>query len=256
MINTAMRTALLLLIFLFGNAAANSNNVKSKAEFQLPPNFQSTYQVEKYNTNVGEMHNTLTYRNGSINYYSIAKAKGLAALFVSAEPTELSILNWPETAALTLPQQQSFNFVQEEEHKRNQHIEFKLLATGETLVEGSYKFKPYSLKTNEKVWSRQLLLLLISSDFQLNPNISSNNFFIADKGHINKFTYTVLGNEAIDYQGKTLATVKIKIIKENSKRFSYAWLSKTQFYLPLKIEQYKGEDLNVRMRLTQLKLNK
>jgi len=251
-----MRVVIVLVLFIFNSSAANSigASVNIGTKFKLPPNHQSTYLIENYNTDVGEMKNTLNYHNGVINYSSIAEAKGIATLFVSAVPTELSLLSWPENAASTLPQQQSFDFVQEEGHKKNQHIEFKSLATGETRVEGSYKFKNYSLTTDKKVWSRQLLLLLISSDFQLNPNTSSNSFFIADKGQINKYTYTVLTDAPIKYHKQPLPTVKIKIAKEDSNRTSYAWLSKNQYYLPLIIEHYKDNDLKVRMQLTQLKL--
>jgi len=227
---------------------------EAPAIFKLPPNHTSTYQLEKFNTDVGEMQNTLNYQNGIIRYSSIAKAKGLAALFVSEDATEVSLLSWPENTSFTLPQQQSFNFIQEAGHKKNQHITFKPIDTNQTLIEGSYKFKTYSFSSNKKLWSRQLLQLLISSDLQLNPNTLSNSFFIVDKGLIKKYTYTVLGDEKFKYKNKTLAALKIKILRENSTRMSYVWLSKTQFYLPLKIEHYKDNDLNVRMQLTQLKL--
>jgi len=246
----AISCALILAGLMFSSTAS----AQVKPTFKLPPNHLSYYQVEKYGAHVGNMQNTLAYQKGVINYSSIAQAKGLAKLFVNAEPTERSILNWPENAALTLPQQQSFNFIQEEGHKRNQNIEFNYQQTGETHINGRYKHKAYTLKTDKKVWSRQLLLLLISSDFQLNSNITDGSFFIADKGHIYNFTYTVLATENIEFHGQSLPAVKIKIIKEGSKHMSYVWLSKTQFYLPMKIEHYKGDDLNVRMRLTQLKI--
>jgi len=248
--------AISCVLLLSGLVFANTAKVEVDPLFILPPNHQSFYEVEKYGTHVGNMQNTLTYQNGVINYSSIAQAQGLAKLFVDDEPTELSILDWPESSALTLPQQHSFNFTQAEGHKKNQQIEFKYPQSGETLIKGRYKNKAYTLTTDKKVWSRQLLLLLISSNFRLNPNTTSNRFFIADKGHVYKFTYTVLAAENIESHGKSLPVVKIKIIKEGSKRMSYVWLSKTQYYLPLKIEHYKGEDLNLRMRLTQLKINK
>jgi len=249
---TTISCALVLVGLVFARAAT----AEVKPAFTLPPNHQSFYQIEKYGTHVGDMQNTLTYQHGVINYSSIAQAQGLATFFVNEEPTELSILDWPENAALTLPQQHSFNFTREEGHKKNQNIAFKYPQTGGTLINGSYKHKDYALTTDKKVWSRQLLLLLVSNDFRLNPDITSNHFFIVDKGHIYKFTYTVLATENIDFNGKPLPSVKIKITKEGSKRMSYVWLSKTQYYLPIKIEHYKGEDLNVRMRLNQLKINK
>ena len=231
------------------------NKASKQTAFILPPNHKSLYSMEKYGSHVGEMKNELRYKDGTINYSSIAKAKGLASFFIKAEPKESSALNWPEQDHSSLPRQQSFSYFQGEKHKKNQQIMFEYIETGETHIKGSYKFKPYSLQTSQTVWARQLLPLLMSSDLQLNPHIISNSFYITDKGHVQKYTYTLVASENIEFKSKTQHALKFKLNKEGSRRLSYVWLSRDHYYLPLKIEQYKDGDLNVRMLMTDLKLD-
>lgn len=253
-------TRLLLPLFLILSVWAtvlpdlHSETVISPS-FLLPKNHLSLYSIEKYGSHVGEMRNELRYHKGVIHYSSIAEAEGLAALFIKSSPEEVSILNWPENSVSTLPQQQSYRYIQEKGHKKNQQITFNNTQAGKTHITGSYKFKPYTLETEEIVWSRQLIPLLMSSDLQQNPAITHNSFYIIDKGTIQKYTYTLESTENIEFENKAQPVLKFKINKDGSQRMSYAWLSKAHLYLPLKVEQYKNGDLNIRMLLTHLNLN-
>lgn len=226
----------------------------SDTKFKLPANHQSTYRIEKYGSHVGNLKNKLLYQNDVINYSSVATAKGFAALFLSANPTESSILNWPEAADLTSPKQQSYLYSQEKKHKKNQQILFDHSVNGKTLINGSYKFKAYNLETEHLVWGRQVIPLLMSNDLQQNPAITSNSFYITDKGTIRKYTYTLESVDDIKFENKLVPVLKFKITREGGRRMSYVWLSKKHYYLPLKIEQYKDNDLSVRMLLTHFNL--
>ena len=224
--------------------------------FFIPPNHKTQYHIEKFGTYMGDMKNELQYKDGIIHYSSLATAKGFASLFVRSTPKEMSILHWPENAHSTIPQQQSFDYFQGENHKRNQQISFNHSTEGEIQINGSYKHKSYKLKTDKVVWARQLLSLLMSRDLQLHPDTTTNSFYITDKGRIEKYTYTLVATEDFKFKGETLPVLKFKITKNDSRRMSYAWLSKGHYYLPLKIEQYKDGDLNVRMLMTHLNLDK
>jgi len=238
-----------ILPALFINVQASSD-----ARFKLPSNHQSTYRIEKYGSHVGDLKNTLLYQKDVISYSSVATAKGFAALFLKANPTETSILNWPEAIGLRLPEQHSYHYTQEKEHKKNQQILFDHSVNGKTLINGFYKFKPYNLETEHLVWSRQVIPLLMSNDLLQNPTITSNSFYITDKGTIRKYTYTLESVNDIEFENKQLQVLKFKITKEGGRRMSYVWLSKKHYYLPLKIEQYKDNDLSVRMLLTHFNL--
>lgn len=238
-----------ILPVLFINAQATSD-----AKFKLPANHQSTYRIEKYGSHVGDLKNKLLYQKNVITYSSVATAKGFAALFLKANPTETSILNWPEAAELTLPKQQSYHYSQKKKHKKNQQILFDHSINGKTLINGSYKFKPYNLETEHLVWGRQVIPLVMSNDLQQNPTITSNSFYITDRGYIRKYTYTLESTDDIKFENKQVPVLKFKITREGGRRMSYVWLSKKHYYLPLKIEQYKDNDLSARMLMTHFNL--
>ena len=93
----------------------------------------------------------------------------------------------------------------------------------------------------------------MSNDLQHNEKKLNNHFFITNKGSINKFSYAFEKKEELKLNKKTFEVLKFKIQKQGSHRFTYAWLSKTHYYLPLKLEQFKDNKLNIRMLMTELK---
>ncbi len=238
--------SLLLLVF--------TADAFASAEFILPPDSQSRYSITKYGIKLGEMQNTLSYQNGVINYTSIATATGMASLFIKEDPEEISILNWPENSELKRPRQQSYNYFQGKNHKKNQKISFNWSAEDKVNIEGTYKKKTYKLSSGKILWARQLLPVLMSSDLQLKPDTISDSFYITNKGNIDKYTYTLEATENLEFKNKNYPVLKFKISYKGSSRMTYAWLSKAHYYLPLKIEQYKKGALNVSMLMTDLEL--
>jgi len=244
---------LLFYLFFIFNSLAHANDA---SQLLLPPNFHSVYSIEKFSTQVGEMQNTLSYKNDVVHYFSKAKASGIASLFIKANPKETSVLRRPQNTPLVLSRQLSYDYFQNKKHKKNQQIKFSYNENNITHIEGNYKNKNYTLQTDKTVWSRQLLPLLMSSNLQQNPNTTKNSFYITDKGNVKKYTYTLEAKETLEFKNKKWPVLKFKIVKEGNQRMSYAWLSKAHYYLPLKIEQYKNHELNIRMLLTQFKLKK
>ncbi len=253
-LSSTLYFALIFLLILALSSAGLSAEPVQATTFKLPPNHHSTYLIEKYDTVVGEMKNDLNYENGVIHYQSTATAKGLASLFIGTDPSESSVLNWPDNKQQALPRQQSYDYIQEKQHKKNQHMVFNYTDDDKALINGSYKNKDYYIESEQPVWARQFLPLLMSSDLQLNPNITEHSFLITNKGRMQKYTYTLEGDETLEFNNKKLAVKKFKITKKDSRRMSYAWLSRTHYYLPIKIEQYKDDELNGRLILTHLKL--
>ncbi len=248
------------LILLFALAplgacyAKSHHNSIENTLFHLIPDHQSFYRVEKFGTDIGEVVNTLRYQKNVVNYTSVASAKGIASLFVKNDHEEISILHWSQN--MPRPIQQSFSYFRGKKHKRNQQILFKHITPGETQLEGSYKHKNYTLKTNETVWSRQMLPLLMSEQLQHKADTKTQKYYIINKGRIQKYYYTYENTEDIKYNGKMQSTLKFKVQRLDSNRLSYVWLSKKHYYLPLKVEQYKDGELNVQMFMTQLKFKR
>ncbi|VAW57470.1 hypothetical protein MNBD_GAMMA07-2347 [hydrothermal vent metagenome] len=241
-----------LLLFITIAPMVNANS-KNSERFRLIPNHQSEYRIEKYSNNVGNVKNVLNYSKNVVKYSSIASATGIASFFIKDDHEETSILYWPKNTQY--PKQQSFNYFRGKKHKKNQQILFKYIKAESTLIDGNYKRKSYTLETSKTVWTRQLLPILISSELQNSPNTKVKSFFITNKGHIQEYTYTLEALEKMSFKQKQLDVLKFKISREKNRRTSYVWLSKDHYYLPLKIEHYKDDKLNVSMFMTQFKLN-
>lgn len=241
----AFFSVILLLLASFKATAA--------ADFVLPPNHQSTYTIKKYGTKVGEIHNELKQSNGTATFTSKASASGFASFFSKDKITEVSTFNYPEDDIQGTLKQQSYRLQHSKKKKKNQDITFKHTSSGKLNIAGTYKHKNYQLKSEKAVWARQLLPLLMSQDLQLNNKTASNRFSITDKGSLQNYTYTLEKTENLRILGKVHAALKFKINREGSNRMSYVWLASTYHYLPLKIEQYKGDKLSASMFLKKFK---
>ncbi|VAW67167.1 hypothetical protein MNBD_GAMMA09-3033 [hydrothermal vent metagenome] len=231
-------------------------SIFASPNFLLPPDHQSTYSVTAYGAPVGKMHNRLLSQDDTIHYTSEASATGLATLLVSGSATETSVLTWPDRNSTTFPELQSYRFNYGKKQKKNQTIKFSRDEKGLYKIDGTYKNKTYSLTSEKKVWDRHMIPLLMSSDLQLDNDKSTGELYISDKGSLQTYTYTLKKTENIKFQGQNLAVLKFMITKLNSKRMSYVWLSKTHYYLPLKVEQYKSDELQGGMLLETIEFTK
>lgn len=244
------------------SADKSTEKILSTVKFILPPDHQSTYSIEKYDSHVGDMHNVLKQTGNQVKYTSETNATGFASLFVKNDVNETSLLNWfEETSGKTL-RQQSYQLFRGKKHKKNQNISFNWpvdVGTDdrkEIRINGNYKKRSYELLANQPVWGRHFLTLLMSNEFLSNKGKQTNTFHITDKGSSQKYTYTLEKAEKLFFSGKNYPVLKYRIIREGSSRMSYTWLSKEHYYLPLKIEQYKDHKLNVSMLMTEFRLTK
>ena len=215
----------------------------------LPANHHTTYTVNKYDTDVGEISNQLQHQDGTTTYTSKAIATGFAAFFVKEEINETSTLVWSQNTSQSSPHQSAYDLTHRKKHKKDQHITFKLTDKGSMDIDGSYKQQAYQLKSETTVWSRHLLPILMSNDLLQDNNRSSNTFQITDKGDIDSYTYTREKTEKLSIADKTYNSVKFTISAQGSNRTTHVWLAKSLDYLPVKIEQYKGSELNASMLL-------
>jgi len=250
-LNRHFKPALLVfahIIFILSHAFVADSFASNS--FNFPPAHQSTYSIEKFGTYIGNMHNELKQQGEQLSYISTTKAQGFAALFVKNDFIETSILNWPEQDLKTAPQQQSYHLFRGEKHKKNQNISFDWSNNKALKISGSYKNRKYNLSSEQAVWGRQLLPLLMSQKLLSAKPDSTQTFHITDKGSLQKYIYTLEGTESIYLSGKAYPALKYKIKKQASESWSYTWLSSEHYYLPLKIEQYKDGELNVNMQMT------
>lgn len=213
---------------------------------ELPALHQAVYSVKKFGTSLGEMTNEFSREQDQLHYTSSARASGIAALFISGVITEHSILRQTENSAL---QQLSYTLDNPGKKRKNESISFNWPASGEAQISASYRNRNEIIRSTSATYSRQLLPLLMSRDLLQNNQRKSNQFQVVEKAKLEHYHYQLLGEETLRYKGETLNTLKFRIDKQDSDSYSHVWLAETTDYLPLKIDQYQGEDLQASLQL-------
>ena len=172
----------------------------STTKFILPPDHQSRYSINKFDSHVGDMHNTLKQTGNQVKYTSKTKATGFASLFVKNDVNEISRLNWFESNSERTLRQQNYQLLRGKKHKKNQTISFdwssiKDNSTNDNLtnkdlnnvkINGSYKNRTYEFVTEQPVWSRHFLPLLMSNELLSSEGKQTDTFHITDKGSSQK----------------------------------------------------------------------
>lgn len=238
-ISPVMRALLLLCLCVTGSAHAGTIT-------DLPALHQAVYSVKKFGTSLGEMTNEFSREQNQLHYTSSARASGIAALFISGEITEHSILRQTENGVL---QQLHYTLDNPQKKRKNESISFNWAASGEAQISASYRNKDEIIRSTSATYSRQLLPLLMSRDLLQNKQRKSNQFQVIEKAKLEHYHYRLLGKETLRYKGETLNTLKFRVDKQNSDSYSLVWLTESTDYLPLKIDQYKGDDLQASLLL-------
>ncbi len=224
----------------------------ASAGLKLPPAHQITYNIDKYGSHIGQLHSALSIHNQLVVYKSTTTASGFASLFVNDELKETSILSYQQ-ASQPLLRQQSFSAHKGEDAKYRQNMSFQWQGTGHAVINGQYRNKRYQLNSDELIWSRHLIPLLMSSDLQQEPNTHQGQLHVTDRGKRQRYSYTLVQSEKISIRGKSYDTLKFRVIRDDSSRTSFIWLSRQHHYLPLKIEQFKKDRLHLKMVMDAFK---
>ena len=180
----------------------------------------------------------------------------MAAFFLQEEVTEISKLYWPSDDTLETPQQTSYTLRHKKKKKKDQAISFAWSNAKHVEITSSYKNKSVVLTSDIDVWSVQLLPILMSSDLLRNNKDTDGSILVADKNRLRNYDFTLQGKKSVKFNGSMHECLKFKINKRNSNRFTYAWLSIDHYYLPLRMEQYKDNELSASMTLEEFKLLK
>jgi len=204
------------------------------------------YSVKKFGTTLGEMTNEFHREQYKLHYSSSLEATGLAALFISGPITEHSLLRQTEIGAL---QQLGYTLNNPQKKRKNESISFNWTTADTLNIKATYRNKVETIRGGTDTFSRQLLPLLMSLDLLQNRAQKSNQLQIVEKARLEHYRYQLLGEETLRYKGETLNTLKFRIDKQDSDSYSYVWLAETTDYLPLKIDQYNGDDLQASLLL-------
>lgn len=240
MLTALTRSAILLFCL------CASGFIHADTTHELPPLHQSVYSMKKFGATLGEMKNELRREQGQLHYSSSLEARGFAALFISEPITEHSLLRQTESGAL---QQLSYTLNNPQKKRKNESISFNWTTADTVNIKATYRNKVETIRGEPDTFSRQLLPLLMSRDLLQNRAQKSNQLQIVEKARLEHYRYQLLGEETLRYQDETLNTLKFRIDKQDSDSYSHVWLAETTDYLPLKIDQYKGDELQASLLL-------
>ncbi|MCW9013333.1 MAG: DUF3108 domain-containing protein [Gammaproteobacteria bacterium] len=215
--------------------------------FELPPNHQAVYSLDKMDTTIGQVTMTLNKKGQKIIYTSSTEPKGFIALVLSDSVEESSILEWPES--LNAPRLLSYQLFKNKKYKKNQRIKLDWHDNQSVSISATYKNQSHALQHTGNLWGRQTMQLPLISELLTGNNSDLFNYTVVDKGTLSEYQYQRLGNATIKIEKKSYATVKFKISRNGSNRYTYIWFAPEYNYLPVYIEQRKNNEVNVSMSL-------
>jgi len=223
----------------------------SSHAFQLPPNFESTYLVKKYDQTVAKTELNFNQTDSKIVYHSYSKTQGLAAFFSSDKINETSNLLWRNDSKL--PHLHKYQYQRKNKERKNQKFTFDWLDNDTATVKGNYGDTRFQLDINEHVWDRLFVQLALASELQSTNTIKKEyTYNILDKGRLIQYRFEYITDENIRVENNNYETIKFKRIHASGRRTTYFWLSKNLHYLPVKVEQHKKNKLDLSMILTKI----
>ena len=115
-----------------------------------------------------------------------------------------------------------------------------------------------TVSTSDQIVSDRLsAILAVAKELYLKPNFKTLDFTVLDRNGVRKLVFKNLGLQSINLGDSSIDTYVVESGRPGSSRTTRTWfasLDKTlekQIPLPVKIEQYKNDDLIVRLSLVE-----
>lgn len=222
---------------------------------QFPDDFNARYSIEKYGTTVARMNLALSSKDNKYTYSSHSEAVGMLAFFSDDSIDEQSQLQWNdkfEHACL-----QSYSFSRKEKKQKDQQFSLNWSDLNSITITGTYAGKSFSLSTTDLIWDRLSVQLALTADLKSANAIQKKySYNIIDKDHIAQYHFEYINEEIVHLGDRKYNTIKIRRPHLSNDRTTYLWLAKELDFLPVKIEQYRDDDLHMSMTLEKYTLKK
>ncbi|MDH5765762.1 MAG: DUF3108 domain-containing protein [Gammaproteobacteria bacterium] len=221
--------------------------------FEIPPDFQATYELEKYGSVAATTTLRLRHQDNRIIYTSSSEAQGLVALFSSDHVTESSTLQLTENSITPLLYE--YNYTRKKKEKNNQHIKITWNDNGTGKIISQYRKNSIEFTTSQPVWDKLSVQLALMNDIKSAEKNKTLSYTVIDKNSKIDFLFEYLGDEKIIINDKTYNTKKLKRTHSSGKRITTMWLATELSYIPVAIEQLKDNKSNWKMKLKIIKLD-
>lgn len=214
---------------------------------ELPPAFTANYILKKFGATVAKATFELRYEDNRVIYESITKTTGMLSLIRNDVVTEYSVLEdtCPEPRLVEI-----FFEHQGGKPERNVHafIDWNRKEASITRADKTEK-RPITAP----LWDPFSVKLALMRD--AGKSDGPLEYTLLNRNKLEIYSFTTQGKESIKHQGKNLMTLKLEGKREESKRRTVVWLAPTMNYMPLRIEQYRDDKLDVAMELVDVRWN-
>jgi len=226
-------------------AWSNSSSILN--ESNLPPEFEATYDIHKGSMRVGKMEVSLKKVGDELIYESITKPVGMAAFFLGDQVvTDRAVLKLIDNNYHTV---EFIHEMKNSDKDRNEHYVFDW---NNNKAKVKYKDKSGELDVPENTfdnYSAQLLLMR-----KPDTDTSTNIYSVISKGRLKKYKYQLETTELIETKAGKFNANKYVRKKDNDKKTTYlGWYAEKLNYIPVKLDKYENEKLDVSIQITGVK---
>lgn len=237
LIRALPRAAIFLLLGLYANTASA----------EVTP-FAAVFSVGNDTFNAGDAKLTLVQNDGVWNYSLITAPKGifkLAGKGYIAEKSELTITDGEGGPKFKTD---VYSYRQDEETKRSVDATFDW---NEDSVTYTRRGETKTLQLEEPIMDRLSVTLAVMET--LKGGFDTAEFTVFDNGSIETIKFINEGKEELTTKMGSFETIRVR--RENAKgssRHSMVWFAPLLDYIPVRLEQYKRDELVARMSLVDL----
>ncbi|SFD18775.1 Protein of unknown function [Thiohalospira halophila DSM 15071] len=209
---------------------------ESRAPF--PEGIDLEYRVKRSGFTLGTMERTIsgeTVQGGNGHEYrvaSVARPGGMARLLFSGETRESSRFRWEEDGIRPL----EYRYRQRTGEDKDIRLSFHY---GEAVVREAVRGREWALEAGTQD--------LVSAQFAVMRGVAAGEesfeFRVVDEDGPETYRYEVTGETRRETPAGTWQTVRVEQIRDKpGKRRSLFWLAPELGYLPVAVEQRKGDD--------------
>jgi len=237
-----------LLTSLLGATASAQDAIVLSADDLTP--FEVSYTVGNNLVSAGSATLMLEEQDAGLWTYSLTtRPTGVFKLTGKGNIQETSLIQFEPVEGGFALQPRSYTYRQDEEKRRAVDATFDRQA-GELVWSRRGKSGAFAL--DEPVLDRLSVTLAVMSALRRGEQRSEYRVF--DSGKLKDVVFENQGTEALETSLGTLESVRV--LRSNaggSSRTTVTWFAPTLDFMPVKIEQYKRDELVARLTLTQLK---
>lgn len=231
---------MLAILALLVSATATGSNDHGLPEPLAP--FKARFQVTDGSSRLGHADIGLEADEGGWRYYSRVEPEGLYALLIG-KVTDTAWLEVHEQEMRPLRFEH-----REDDKKKHTRIEFDWSADKARVKRhGGNETLPLESGTQDQL-SAMLTVIQAFAAGEQRLEVPS----IDDNGESEPLVFAHAGTTSIKTPAGTFDTVRVRRIRENSKRETDSWLAPALNWVPVRIDQRKNGDLVARMELVGL----